>query len=482
MGFLTIMETRRVLKLFLASPSDTDAERKIVHEVVNSWNRSTGARRGWQVDVFDYTKNVAPSYGRDGQAIVFEASGSLRNYAFFIGILKHRFGSPTPRAASGTKEEFGRAVRAYKSTGRIEIMLYFSDAPLKDTSNDSLIHKQKLNDFRKSVQHESFYKTFKSQNDFQRQFNEHFAMQVEKQIKIYSRKTRKPATQPKTKTTPVKPPRTKFPRQPKPVDVTTTVETAKPISTPRTKKKQTPTTKPSTKTVRKPSATGATISTAGKWLLLDGPLWRSESVSGEGNELVLKIVARNGDEESVLRRLCERNHFSNLPFAYGRDAGQFRLNKCEHESAGKNTLWTLRGSLQRFTQNSFRALEETERRARELLIGTTKDFDAQQAALLNSSGTAGIYNSLNSFPRPKPSLFISLLKETGLKPAEFLPFAFLNAVYRLKHDGICEDVLELKLGPVKDKTLRVHFKGRTAQNYNNSTQIIEVKGEGVLSI
>ena len=477
------METRRVLKLFLASPSDTDAERKIVHEVVNSWNRSTGAGRGWQVDVFDYTKNVAPSFGRDGQKIINEASGSLRNYAFFIGILKHRFGSPTPRAASGTKEEFGRAVRAYKSTGRIEIMLYFSDAPLKDTSNDSLIHKQKLNDFRKSVQHESFYKTFKSQTDFRAQFNEHFVMQVEKQIKVYSKAARKKTrTQPAAESAPVKSPPKPKPSHPKPLAPATTVETPKPISTPRTKKTQTPTTKPSTKTVRKPSATGATISTAGKWLLLDGRLWRSDSVSGEGNELVLKIVSRNGDEESVLRRLCERNHFPNLPFAYGRDAGQFRLNKSEHESVGKNTLWTLRGSLQRFTQNSFRAPEETERRARELLIGTTKDFDAQQAALLNSSGTAGIYNSLNAFPQPNPSLFASLLKETGLKPAEFLPFAFLHAVYRLKHDGICEDVLELKLGPVKDKTLRVHFKGRTAQNYNNSTQIIEVKGESVLSI
>ncbi len=476
------METRQILKLFLASPSDTDAERKIVHEVVNAWNRSTGHNRGWQVDVFDYTKNVAPSYGRDGQKIINEASGSLRNYAFFIGILKHRFGSPTPRAPSGTKEEFGRAVRAYRSTGRIEIMLYFSDASLKDTSNDSLIHKQKVNNFRKSVQHESFYKTFKSQNDFRSQFSEHFLMQVEKQIKVYSKKPRKPATQPKTKPAPIKPQKTKVSPQPKPVDAITTVEVPKPISTTGTKKAQTSTTKTPRKPAPKPSATGATISTSGKWLLLDGRLWRSENVSGGGNALVLKIVSRNGDEESLLRRLCDRNHFSNLPYAYGLDAGQFRLDKHEHESAGKNTLWTLHGSLQRFNTSGWQAPEESERRALELLIGTTKDFDAQRAALLNSSGVAGIYNSLNPLSQSKPSLFASLLKETGLKPAEFLPFAFLNAVYRLKHDGLCEDVLELKLGPIKDNTLRVHVKGRTAQNYSSSTQIIEVKGEGALSI
>ncbi len=184
------MESRKVLKLFLASPTDTEAERRKVHEAVESWNRSIGAKRGWQVDVFDYTKNVAPAYGSDGQQIVNQAGGNMRNYAFFVGILKHRFGTPTPRAASGTKEEFQRAVRAFKSTGRLEIMLYFSNAPLPKTDNANLTQKQKVNDFRTSVQGESFYKNFSSQQDFQKQFNEHFASKMEDQSQTYLHATK----------------------------------------------------------------------------------------------------------------------------------------------------------------------------------------------------------------------------------------------------------------------------------------------------
>lgn len=468
------MESRKVLRLFLASPGDVAAERAIVREIVSEWNLAVGQKRGLQVDVIGWETHVAPDYGSDSQSIINRQIGDMKRCALFVGILKHRFGTPTPREPSGTYEEFKRAERVHKRNGKLRIMMYFCDAPFAPHGKADMEQKQKVLDFRSAIQPLSIYQPYRARTYFHRLFSRHFHSWVEDWLATLPPSSKSVRAKPTTKA-PV--------TQPKAPSVR---KTAAPITVKPSTKLKVASIKPAKPIVKArvkspASRTPTTISTAGKWLLLDGRLWRSESVSGEGNELVLKIVSRNGDEESVLRRLCERSHFSSLPFVYGRDAGQFRLTKCEHESAGKNTLWTLRGSLQRFNKSGWQTREETERRVRELLIGTTKDFDAQQAALLNSSGTAGIYNSLNPFPQPKPSLFASLLKETGLKPAEFLPFAFLNAVYRLKHDGLCEDVLELKLGPIKDKTLRVHFKGRTAQNYNNSTQIIEIDGRGVLS-
>ena len=173
------------LRLFLAGASDVNPERKIVHEVVESWNRGAGQQRGWRVDVFDYTKNVAPRYGGDGQKIINEAAGNMRSYAFFVGITKHRFGTPTPRAPSGTVEEFRRAVRAYQSTGRLQIMLYFSDASLPAPhTKEKLQQKTKVMDFRKQVQSKSFYIPYPGEAEFRRLFSEHFAGSMEKQIKV----------------------------------------------------------------------------------------------------------------------------------------------------------------------------------------------------------------------------------------------------------------------------------------------------------
>lgn len=177
------MESRRVLRVFLASSSDVAAERKIVREVVESWNRVTGIRRGWHVDVFGWETHGSPDYGRDPQSIINRQIGNMGRYALFVGILKHRFGTPTPRAGSGTNEEFQRAVKAWKSTGRLRIMLYFSDAALPKPTKASLEQKQKVLDFQQKVQPLSLHWTYRTSSDFRRLFGEHFARWMEGQRK-----------------------------------------------------------------------------------------------------------------------------------------------------------------------------------------------------------------------------------------------------------------------------------------------------------
>lgn len=462
------MEMRRVLKLFLASPTDTEAERRKVHDVVESWNRSVGAKRGWQVDVFDYTKNVSPAYGSDGQRIVNQASGNMRNYAFFVGILKHRFGTPTPRAASGTKEEFQRAVKAFKSTGRLEIMLYFSNAPLPKTDNANLTQKQKVNDFRTSVQGESFYKNFSSREDFQKQFNEHFASKMEDQIRAHAKALRRaPARSTSKSKTSAKP----IPTQPK-----VAMPRAAAVSTPRPSKGKI---KPATsaKPARPPAPRApATVSTSGPWLLLDGHLFRHRLVKGSGSQLTLPLLSSNGEEESILRRLCNSQGYNLLSYAHGRDGGQVRLTSCEHETQGNSILWTFHASIDRTQRGGFMSSADIERNARLLLLGPSHEPSAPNS---HPNLWAGAMRHSRT-GHDAPGLFAALWDKMDGNRSEFLYEAFLHAVQRLKGDGLCEDVLELKLGPVKNKTLRVHFRGRMASSFSGSGQVIEIKGDCAL--
>ena len=50
--------------------------------------------------------NAYPGFGTDPQGVVNEEIGD--DYEIFIGPLWSRFGTPTPRAFSGTQEEFER--------------------------------------------------------------------------------------------------------------------------------------------------------------------------------------------------------------------------------------------------------------------------------------------------------------------------------------------------------------------------------------
>ena len=62
--------TLKVLKLFLASPSDTGGERKIVRQAVSNWNQSVGIKRGLRIEVVGWETHTSPDHGERPQGIV----------------------------------------------------------------------------------------------------------------------------------------------------------------------------------------------------------------------------------------------------------------------------------------------------------------------------------------------------------------------------------------------------------------------------
>ena len=49
----------------------------------------------------------------------------MAEYDLFIGLMWRRLGTPTPRAISGTVEEFELAVKAHEQVGKPDIWFYF---------------------------------------------------------------------------------------------------------------------------------------------------------------------------------------------------------------------------------------------------------------------------------------------------------------------------------------------------------------------
>ncbi len=133
----------------MAHPSDTDEEAGIVKEVCEEFNTIWSARLSIRFEYCDWYTHVVPGVDSDPQAVINQQIGS--DYDIFIGIVWKHFGQVTPRAASGTAEEFEAAYAKYKADPRsVRLMVYFRTARVELNDID-LKQLEALRDFKSKL-------------------------------------------------------------------------------------------------------------------------------------------------------------------------------------------------------------------------------------------------------------------------------------------------------------------------------------------
>ena len=153
-----------ILRCFIASPSDVQSEREACDEVVESINQTLGNSTGVHLETVRWEKDAHAALGCDGQAVINEQLHP-EDADFFIGIFWSRFGAPTPRAESGTEEEFKRAYERWQANKSNRIQFYFKEVdPAYDTLDGSQFDKVRR--FKEMVSACGVYKTFKTTEEF----------------------------------------------------------------------------------------------------------------------------------------------------------------------------------------------------------------------------------------------------------------------------------------------------------------------------
>jgi len=166
-----------LLKIFLASPSDVAKERKYVVEVINEINRIIAPNKGVMIEVVRSEENVFPGYNPEGgQAVLNAQIANMEEYALFVGIMWNRVGTPTPRADSGTVEEFERAVEALERKGQPQIWFYFREAPTQLNTEGELEQRRKVLEFKKKVQCNALTREYKNPSNFRDRFRNHITL------------------------------------------------------------------------------------------------------------------------------------------------------------------------------------------------------------------------------------------------------------------------------------------------------------------
>ena len=154
----------QLLRVFVASPNDVDAEREVVSNAAAELNRGLGEVLGIRIEIISWETHTYPQIGSDPQAVVNEQIGE--NYDVFIGILWARFGSPTPRFGSGTLEEFERAKQRFETDpSSVSVMFYFKEEPLSpnDIDPDQL---SKVKEFRENLSKNALIGKFSTEEEF----------------------------------------------------------------------------------------------------------------------------------------------------------------------------------------------------------------------------------------------------------------------------------------------------------------------------
>jgi len=163
-------------RIFVASPSDMATERSRI-ETIASALKPLADNLGYILDIVDWS-SVVPDMGRPEQVILDQVKPS--SWDVFIGILWHRFGTPTGGKdestkqgyLSGTEEEFKTAYHLWQTYGFPRIMMYRCTRNIPQTALD-LDQYNKVQDFFRQFDaqqgiHPGLYQTFDTIKSFEK--------------------------------------------------------------------------------------------------------------------------------------------------------------------------------------------------------------------------------------------------------------------------------------------------------------------------
>ena len=132
-----------IYRVLVASPSDCVGERRLIPDVIYSWNAAHSLTAAAILDPMLWETHARPAVGDRPQSIINKQL--VDNCDILVGTFWTRLGTATGRAESGTAEE----IEEFRAKGK-PVLLYFSSAPVVP---DSLDHDQyrALTDYRKKL-------------------------------------------------------------------------------------------------------------------------------------------------------------------------------------------------------------------------------------------------------------------------------------------------------------------------------------------
>lgn len=155
---------RRILNVFVASPSDLSPERKVLREVADRINKVFGRRMGIQLELLGW-EDTLPGFSRPQSLI----NSDVESCDLFIGILWKRWGTDSGKFSSGFEEEFQIARKRKIANEGLDIWIYFKQVDNEILSDPGEQLKTVIK-FKKEIveQKELLFKEFTDEQYFEK--------------------------------------------------------------------------------------------------------------------------------------------------------------------------------------------------------------------------------------------------------------------------------------------------------------------------
>ncbi len=160
------------LTVFISGTDETDAEKAALRRVVDDLNRQLERTHSITLRVIGWPDDIRPGVNTDPQAEISRQSGS--HFDIYVGLLGTRFGTPTPRAGSGTEDEFNSALARFKANSQsVRVLFYFKRA-VEDPFGMDIDQLQRVRWFRSGLSPRGVvYRDFRDTAEFAALVKEH---------------------------------------------------------------------------------------------------------------------------------------------------------------------------------------------------------------------------------------------------------------------------------------------------------------------
>lgn len=137
---------RRLIRVFVASPSDVREERSRMPRVIDSLNRTLGRLLDVVIELWRWEVDAPPAAG-EPQALI---DPELDQSDVVVVIFWNRFGMPTTDRATGTEHEVLRSLERWNRAGIPQVMIYYCQRPAV-LNRDELEQRGRVLDFREEI-------------------------------------------------------------------------------------------------------------------------------------------------------------------------------------------------------------------------------------------------------------------------------------------------------------------------------------------
>lgn len=168
----------KLIRVFVSSPGDTEAERQLIRRIIQEQNTLWGDVSGILFEFVGWETHTHPDVGKDPQDVINQ---QIVDFDIYVGVIASRLGTPTPRSESGTVEEFELAYKKRsESQDPVSIMLYFKDLGLETANGEELY---RIEQFRQRASEQgAYYSVYRDLAQLEALLRVHFVRLLQERI------------------------------------------------------------------------------------------------------------------------------------------------------------------------------------------------------------------------------------------------------------------------------------------------------------